>query len=297
MTAPSLPLITPTPLRTALAVAGLGVLIFVVMDVTMKALGTRYPVPQIVATRFAGGCLLACLLAAIQQAGRLRPDTIRANSIRAVLSAISAITFFSALSILPIAEALTLTFLAPLFMALLAAAMLGERLNRTILAAIALGFAGVLVIVFEKLSEAGGAKVDVLGVMLALASACSYALQMVMMRQRAKSDRIAHMLIVQNGVAALVVGPVSLAFVTWLPMTPADWGLLGLCALLGTTAQYAMGWAYGRAPAARVGVMEYTALLWGGGLGYLVFHEIPTLATYTGAALIVGACVVASRRG
>ena len=64
--------------------------------------------------------------------------------------------------------------------------------------------------------------------------------------------------------------------------------------LLGTCGHLCLAWAYSRAHAGRLGILEYTAFLWGTLFGYLFFAETPTAATFGGAGLIVVACLMAA---
>ncbi|PWB65820.1 MAG: EamA/RhaT family transporter, partial [Bradyrhizobiaceae bacterium] len=68
-----------------------------------------------------------------------------------------------------------------------------------------------------------------------------------------------------------------------------------LIGTLGTTGHLALAWAYGRADASRLGVLEYTAFVWGVLIGLAVFGEVPSLATLAGTGLIVAGAVLISR--
>src|SRR5690606_26621286 len=101
---------------------------------------------------------------------------------------LTALSFFYALGQLPLAETLVLSFLAPMFVALFGMLILRERVARHVVVAIAIGFAGTLVVVFGQ-NEAAQASRSLTGVAAALFSAVTYALSMVLLRQRAQRDK------------------------------------------------------------------------------------------------------------
>lgn len=273
-----------------LAVAAFAVLMFTGMDGTVKALPAGLSVLQIVALRFAFGVPPAALM--LWRAGaRASPAAWRANALRGVLVLISSALFFVALRRLAFAQTLALTFLAPLFMALLAALLLGERLTLTMLGAIAIGLAGVAVILAGDL--AGGASADLVGIAAALASAVAYAGSMILLRRQAQRDRAEVIVLTQQFVPAVLALPLALAY--WTPLAPALWLVFALLGAVGVAGHFCLTWAYARAPAGRLGVMEYTALPWAALIGFTAFAEVPTLATLAGATLILAACLVVSR--
>jgi drug/metabolite transporter (DMT)-like permease len=188
---------------------------------------------------------------------------------------------------------MALGFTAPIFIALFAAMTLGERPGRAIWLAIAIGFAGVLVVLSGELAEAG--RTTWLGVAAALFSALSYGIVMVMLKNRAALDPVPTIVLLQNVMAGLFMTPPGLWAWSPLSLTAALW--LALIGVLGTVGHLAMAWAYGRAEASRLGVLEYTAFVWAALIGLVFFAEIPSLSTVAGACLIIaGALLVAPRR-
>lgn len=110
-------------------------------------------------------------------------------------------SFFYSVSVLPLAEALTLSFLAPVFVALLGALILKERLDGRILQALGFGLAGMLVMVWPRLQ--GGVTGAELGVAAALFSAVSYAFNLILLRRIAVKEHPAIIVLFQNAGPAL----------------------------------------------------------------------------------------------
>lgn len=280
----------PAALLAPLAAAALAVLLFTGMDATVKALPAHLPTLQIVALRFCFGVPPAALM--LWRAGaRTSPAAWRANGLRGVLVLISSVLFFLALRRLAFAQTLALTFLAPLFMVLLAALLLGERLTLAMFGVIAIGLAGVAVIVSGDF--AGSAAVDLVGIVAALASAVTYAGAMILLRRQAQRDRPEVIVLIQQFVPAVLALPFALA--DWTPFAPALWLVFALMGAVGVAAHFCLTWAYARAPAGRLAVMEYTALPWAALIGFTLFAEVPTLYTLAGGALILAACLAVSR--
>jgi drug/metabolite transporter (DMT)-like permease len=273
------------------ATAAIGVL--TVMDGIVKHVSTELATPQIVFLRYMSGAICAAIVFRI--AGTVRPSTaaVRAHALRSLAVALTATSFFYALATLQLAVAMALGFTAPIFIALFAALTLGERPGRATWVAIAIGFAGVLVVLSGELSEAG--RTTWLGVAAALFSAVAYAVVMVMLKNRAALDPVPTIVLLQNVLAGLFMTPAGLWAWSPLSLTAALW--LALIGVLGTVGHLAMAWAYGRAEASRLGVLEYTAFVWAALIGVVFFAEIPSPSTVAGACLIIaGALLVARRR-
>jgi S-adenosylmethionine uptake transporter len=192
-----------------------------------------------------------------------------------------------------LAQAIALTFIAPLLALVLAAIFLGERIGRQSIVGSILAFGGVIVIV---LGEArGGLKADaLLGTGAIIGSALTYAVNIVLMRHQALAARPLEI----NFFQSLTIMGLWLAAlaVVGLPALPTgQWQWIAVAATLSTAGTLLFAWAYARGEASYLAVTEYSAFLWASALGWLVFHERLGAYTVAGAALIVGGCIVASR--
>lgn len=273
------------------AVAGIGLLS--VMDGLIKFVAASHSSMQVAALRYAVGTLVA--FAVFRALGTPWPNvaTLRPHAWRSVVVAVTALSFFYSLATLPLAVALALSFTSPIFIALFAALILGERPKRSIYVALVLGFAGVLVVLGSELSHAGSAG-NSLGLAAAIVSAVTYALSMVVLKSRAARDPLPTIVLLQNGFAGLLIAPLGL--INWTPPAGAELAAFLAIGVLGTAGHLCMASAYRRAEASSLGVFEYTSFAWAVGIGFLAFGEVPGISTIMGSVLIVGGALIASRR-
>ena len=275
-----------------------GIALLSVMDAMIKGLVATLPVVEVAFLRYVVGSFVMTGIAALLQPGWPRPDTIRANAARAILVVITATCFFYALGVLPLAETLILSFVSPLFTALLAVLLLGERLSLRILVAIAAGFAGVLVIVLggggPEASAAGAIGGDALwGVAAVLVSALTYSASNVLLRARAQRDPLLLIVLIQNIAPALMLALPAWWF--WRMPTGQETMRLVIVGLLGVAGHLLLARAYAKAEAIRLAPLDYTALLWAAVIGFFAFDEIPTIWAAAGALLILCGAFVGSR--
>ena len=269
------------------AIAGIGLLSL--MDAAVKEVATTVPTWEIVFLRYLFGTLFALPMFLAHQ-GRLPPmDVLRAHLLRSIAVVMTATTFFYALGALPLAVTLALSFTSPIMIALLARAGLGERVTVGVVIAIGVGFLGVLTVLAGELERSGTA--TLLGIAAATAAAASYAVAMVSLKARAMRDPLVTIVLLQNGFAMLLIAPFALAI--WMPPTWPQLGWFAVIGLLGTAGHVALAWAYRHADASRLGAIEYTAFLWAVALGFVFFGEVPSAATFAGAALIIAGALVA----
>jgi drug/metabolite transporter (DMT)-like permease len=275
-----------------LGVAGEGIL--TAMDTVVKGLTTRYPIFEIAFLRFTMGTVVALLVVAVLRPGLPTRDALRVHSLRAFLSVLTAITFFYGLSKMPLAEAMALSFLSPLFIALFGVVLLKERFDSLIGIALAAGIAGMLIIVSGQFSGATYSTETLKGAAAITISAIGYGLVIVLLRARATIDPLPLIVVLQNiGPALLLAIP---AMLVWQTPTPADLGLFLVVGLLGVGGHTCLANAFARAEAARLAPVHYTILLWGIVFGYLAFGDIPGITTLIGAALIAAATLLSQRR-
>jgi drug/metabolite transporter (DMT)-like permease len=270
--------------------ATLGVGLLTGMDGVVKELMLNLPFIQAVFLRFAAGSMVALgVLAAMRPA---MPDatSIRANLLRVPLVVLTASTFFLSVRELPLAEAIALSFLSPIFVAILGLVMLKERVDRRIIMALGFGLAGMMVMLAPKLAEGGSG--STLGVMVALAAAMFYALNLILLRKIAQRDPPPVIVAFQSVGPALVLA--IPAIMVWQPLSTRHL-VLSMCAgLLAVAGHLLITRAYALANAARVAPSEYSALIWAALIGFMLFGEVPGLYTFLGTALIVfGAMAVA----
>ena len=275
-----------------LAVAAEGLLTF--MDAIIKVLSPRYPTLQIAFLRFAFGMVGAVAYAQWTRPGWPTRDATLYNGLRAVLVVLTATSFFYALSLLPLADAIALSFISPVLTALMGALILGERLDWRIAVALVAGFLGMLLIVGSKLGSAGLGPEALIGAAAVLFSAVAYALNIIMLRHRATRDPLAQIILFQNvGPALILLLP---ALWVWVTPTLLDLVQFATIGTLGVVAHTMLAHAFARVEAAKLAPIGYVTLVWGVLLGFLFFAEVPGLATLAGAALIVIGTLITQRR-
>ncbi len=213
---------------------------------------------------------------------------------RGVISAFMALSFFFALTRLPLAEAIALSFMAPLLALYLAHVLLGEVIGRAAISASLLGFAGTLVIVGGRIGQGEFDEGAALGVAALFVSALLYAYNFIVIRRQAQVAGPLEITTFHSGIGGLVL----LTLAPWLWTPPSGEALIPLLAAgaLTVAGSLAIAWAYARAEAQALVPTEYSGFVWASLLGWLFFREGVTLPTLAGTALIVAGCWMAARR-
>jgi S-adenosylmethionine uptake transporter len=219
---------------------------------------------------------------------------LRIHIYRGIVVTVMALLFFWGIGRVPLAQAIALTFIAPLIALLLAAGFLGEIIGKRSIGGSIAAFGGVIVIVLGQARAELGPGV-LLGSAAIIASALCYAVNIVMMRHQALAAKPLEINFFQSLTVAVLWFAAVPAF--GIPAWPGGQALWVVTAsLMSTTGGLLFAWAYARAEASYLAVTEYSAFLWASVLGWIVFREPVSLYTLTGAALIVGGCLIAVRR-
>ena len=241
-----------------LALAGISLLC--IMDALIKQATLLYPVFQATFLRFLLGTLAALLAVAVVRPGFPTRETVMANAWRSVLVAGTGLSFFYAISVLPLSEGVALSFSSPIFMALLAALILGEKVDARIGLALVAGGIGTGLIVSGRIAGSGYSDAALHGVAAAIISALTYALAMVLLRARAQRDAILHIVLFHSlGPSVLLAAP---AFMVWQPLAMADVPLFLAIGTLGFAGHVLLSSAFRAAAAARLAPLEYIGLVW-----------------------------------
>lgn len=276
----------------AFPVAVLAVAIFSAMDAVVKGLVLDIGLYPMLVWRALAALALAAIPFARGGGAWPRGTTLRIHLARGAITVVMAALFFWALARMPMAQAIALSFIAPILALALAAGTLGERVGRRVVGASALALGGVAVIAAGD-ARAGGAPLLAVGAVLL--SALCYAGNIVLMRHQALAAGPAEVAFFQSlTVAVLLVLSVPLMGGVAFPQGLA-WPRLVAAAALQTVSLLLFGWAYARAPASRLAASEYSALIWSSLFGWFVFGEHLRNATIAGAVLIVAGCLMAAR--
>jgi S-adenosylmethionine uptake transporter len=277
----------------AFAVAALGIGLFSMMDAVMKSLVLAIGVYNALLWRQMVSVGLGAVAWKLGRSGRPSARALKLHCARGLVTTAMAVLFFWGLARVPMAQAISLTYIAPILALLLAAVTLGERVGwKTVVASIvALG--GVVVVMIGQGREVPGPE-TLLGTLSILGSAVLYAVNLVIARLQSQAARPGEIAFFQ----ALVITATLALAAPWLAVVPeaASWPKLVLAAGLATASLWLLGWAYAHGDTGFLATTEYTSFVYAAGLGFLVFGERVSAFTLAGAAVIVVACLYAARR-
>ena len=277
----------------AYAAAVAGIALFSIMDMVMKGLTLALGTFPTLMWRSLIGIALASIPFLATRNPWPKGTALKLHLLRGTMMVPMAILFFWGLARVPMAQAVALTFIAPLIALVLAALILKEPIGKRTVGGSLAAFAGV-VIIFIGQAQADLGRAALLGSFAILCSAVIYAFNIIVMRRQAQNAGPIEIAFFQN----LVIGGVLLAWVAVQGMPPpptGHWGELLLAACLAMGSLMILGWSYARAGAAYLSTTEYSAFLWAMLLGWLRFGEHVSLFTLVGAALIVAGCLAAAR--
>ena len=263
------------------------------MDAAMKSLVIAIGVYNTVLWRSMVATLVAG--AAWSAGPRSMPASpvLRLHALRAAVIGMVLVSFFWGLARLPLAEAIGLSFVAPLFALFLAALLLGERIRRQAVWASLAGIAGVAIILAGQFGQASYSQDVLLGAAAVLISTVFYGYNLILARRQALLAKPVEIMLFQNLCLGFIMGlaapwlAVELPGNLWLPLAGVT--------VLSLAGQFLMSWSYARAEAQYLIPTEYSAFIWAIVFGWLFFDEAATWTTLAGAALIVAGCLIASR--
>lgn len=259
-------------------------LVIQIVDGLAKHLSADYSPLFIGWARYAAASLIVVPHAATLHGRRIFPtERIGSHVLRTILLVTAMSLYFMAIFHIPLATAISAYFVAPVVAMLVSTLFLRERLTVSKFASVALGFAGAMVIV-----RPGGAINP--GILLAIGAGLAYAAYMIVTRRAALTSDPLKTLAFQCVVGALVLTPQALLFWTTpaLADVPAFLGL-GLFSLL---AHFLLIVAFRLAETSVLAPLVYVELIGAAIIGYFAFGEIPGIATWIGAALIVAAGLI-----
>jgi drug/metabolite transporter (DMT)-like permease len=260
------------------------------MDACLKVLSPHYAAMQIAAIRGLSALPIVIVWVGFQGGfGQLRHVRFPLHIVRAAIGIMMLVTFTYGLRRLPLSEAYAIFFVAPLLITALAAPLLGEHVGRARWSAIAAGFAGMLIV----LRPTGSGALTLSGLAI-LVCAIGYSLSAIIVRILGRTDSTPSMVFWLMLMIALGAG--ALALPNWRPIQPSHWAMIGGIAVTGSIGQWAITEAFRRGQASFVSPFEYTALVWGVGLDYLIWHTLPGMLTFVGAAVIIASGIYLLRR-
>lgn len=197
---------------------------------------------------------------------------------------------FFALTRLPLPEAIMLNYAQPLLVVVISALVLGETVRIFRWTAVGIGFIGVLIISWPKLtlltSPGGMGSAEALGVVAAITAAAISAVALLQVRALVATDK-SSTVVIWFSMTASIAGLLTWPF-GWAPLTGWQIFYLVMSGICGGIAQVLMTESYRHASVATVAPFEYSSMLFGLVVGYLLFSDIPTIHSIVGGAIVVG---------
>ena len=254
--------------------------VFAALDAAAKFLGEEMPIPMVVWGRYIFN--LAIMLA-IFPGKRLRPAlTVQRKGLtilRGVLLLAMTYVFFTAISYIPLADAVAIGFVAPLFVVALSIPMLGEKVGPRRWAAVVVGLVGVLIIIRPGFADVHWAY----GLMILLAF--MFALFVILTRVLTRTEGSIPMLF--NGVIVGAIGSSVIVPLFWMTPTPMQWAILAAMGALGGLAHLLLINAYRATAASLLAPFQYSQIIFAAAAGWVVFGDFPDVWVWTGTGILV----------
>ena len=277
--------------RIGIAIAALAYALFAMHDAVIKLLVETIPVWQVLFFRSAAIFIAALAIGRRPLLERaITTPFKRALLGRGLITLTAWLCYYTAARSLPLAQLLSLYFAAPLLVTVLAIPLLGEAVTRARWSAVLVGFVGVLLA-----SDPLGVPAS-LPTLMVLIAAALWGYAIILMRKIARREKSLLQMLTLNGVFLIATGTACIG--TWQPPTLREWMMLLGVGIIGGLAQFCVFEAARFAPAAVQATVEYTALVWAFILGFLIWGDIPPVAVFAGAGLILlaGVLLLATER-
>lgn len=265
-------------------------LMFALMDAGMKWISGSYSPFQVATLRSLAALPFVLLWIGLGgKAGTLLRVHWPLHLLRGLLGVGVMVGFVYGVARMPLSTAYAIVFVAPLMVTALAVPLLGEKVGPRRWAAIAVGLAGVLVV----LRPGGGGVATWSGVVLVLAALC-YALAAITVRTLALRDSPEAMVFWFLVLLAVFAGGVALF--DWQPVQRAHLGVIAMIGITGALGQVALTHAFRLGEASQIAPLEYVGLVWVVVLDFAVWHALPDGMTWLGAVIIVASGLYLIRR-
>ncbi len=280
-------------LAKAFLLKGLSALLFALLSAGVRYAGeTGVPLGEIVFFRAAFAIVPVLLIDAWRRelADVVRTERPFGHFLRGAISMAGMFLNFAALARLPLVDATAISFAAPLITVAFAALLLGERVRIYRWSAVAVGFVGIVVMLWPYLNLAqymsggtatGAASVGALcGVLAAFTNAGS-----VIQTRRLADTETTSSIVFYFSLYCAIAGLATLPF-GWIWPTPLQLAVLIGTGIIGGLAHIVLTSSYRYAPASLVAPLDYTTMIWAFVFGWVLFGELPTLYVYVGGAIV-----------
>lgn len=269
-----------TSVGLGIGFAVLAFLLFSAMDMMIKRLTGDYPVQQMLFLN-ALFALLPITLAIWWSGGAARLRTRRpfTHIMRGCSGMAASFASMLAFSMMPMADVYALLFATPLLVTALSVPLLGERVGWRRWSAIAVGFAGVMIMLQPGESMIG------FGALAAIAAAFCASLSVILVRKLSATESTGSIALYSNLLIALAMG--SWASMDFRTMPLADLALAASAGIAGGCALLSLISAYRRAAAAVIAPFQYSQMIWGVIFGYWAFGDAPAASVLLGSAVVI----------
>jgi drug/metabolite transporter (DMT)-like permease len=271
-----------SPAATGIVMMLVATLLFTVMDSIAKSLTASYPVQQVIWARyFFQFALMLLLIPRLGIAGLLWTKRPGVHITRGLLLTVATGCMITAISMVPLADAYTITFTAPFLVTVLSIPLLKERVGWRRWTAVLVGFAGVLIVFRPFAAPVHWA------MLLPLITAACFAVYQILTRKVSYDSRETAfmMLFYLAWVGTAVMTAVVPAY--WQPVAPGDWAWMVGTGALGATGHLILIRALRIAPASVLSPFIYSQIVWALGIGYLWFGDTPNAWMLIGCSVIV----------
>jgi len=267
-------------------------LLFIVLNTTMKRLAHDLDPWLVGFLRYLMGVLVILPPALRLGLRALWPRAPKLQFVRGLFHAGGMTLWFAALPMVSMAELTAIGFTGPLFICIGAVLFLKEHMTGARWAAVLVGFSGVLLVVSPWQSDGfGGVSA---GVLLMLASAPVFAGSFLTAKALTRFERSDVVVLWQHLWVSLLLLPVAIAY--WTMPSPAQWGLLVVCGVLGAAGHYCMTRAFRVADISAVQSVKFLELVWASIMGFIVFGTVPGFWTVIGGMVIFVSTLWLARR-
>lgn len=269
-----------TPVRAALLMIS-GMFAFSCMGAFVRLAAEQLHSFEVAFFRNSLALILFLPLIARRGTGMMRSPRMGLHLLRAGLGAVAMMSFFTALTLIPLAETTALGFASPFFATLAAAVFLGERirLHRTV--ALAVGFAGVMIVLRPGFVEVSA------GASLMLLSAGLIGMTAVLVKKLSATDKPEAIAIWMVTLQTPVTFLAAVSFWEW--PSAQTWVYLLCLAAVGNIGHLCWTRAMSLAEVSQLQPLEFAKLPFIAVIGFLVFGEVPTKWVWLGGAVIFAA--------
>ena len=262
---------------------------FGLLNATMRLLTQQLDPFQAQFLRYFFGLLVLLPLIAHRGLASARPKRVMPHFTRGAFHTVGLAMWFSALPHIPLADTTAIGFTGPIFIMIGAYLFLGEAMRWERWVATLLGFVGVLIVLWPRLSGSGGG-----WHLMMLASAPVFAASFLLTKAMTREETAGVILVWQSISVSILSLP--MAIWVWQPMTGWQWlGFLG-CGVLGSLGHYCLTRSYVVADISATQSAKFLDLLWAAFWGWMLFADLPSKTTLAGGVLICAATIWVARR-